>query len=303
MDSKIVQSNLMNALISDRARRRGKFWAWILIPPLLGLAAYVGLCVFFVVNQRAFQYAPGGGRTTPEAVGLVGFAAIDVRTEDGERLDAWWAPPPVPGGGVVLFLHGTPGTLANTAWVLADLREAGLGAMAIDYRGYGGSTGAPTEAGLRLDARAAFDTIRKAAPGSRVAVFAESFGTGPAVALARERPVAGLLLSAPYASVRRLFELKGPPLPYRWLMRDQFDSEAVIGGVAAPLMILHRTSDPDIPVGEARRLFAAAREPKAMIEAEGDGHLDAYTGVGKRPALDALVRWTTPGTAAVDAGR
>jgi fermentation-respiration switch protein FrsA (DUF1100 family) len=262
----------------------------------LGIAAYVGLCLFFFVNQRAFQYAPGGGGTTPAAVGLAGVTAIDIATEDGERLDAWWAPPPDPVGGVVLFLHGTPGTLANTAWILTDLRAAGFGAMAIDYRGYGGSSGTPSEAGLRIDARAAFDYVRAVSPGSRIAIFAESFGTGPAVMLACDRPVAGLLLNAPFASARRLFELKGPPLPYRWLMHDQYDSEALIGRVTAPVMILHRTSDPEIPVAEARRLFAAANEPKTMIEAEGEGHLDAYTGTGKKPALEALRRWTTSDT-------
>ncbi len=263
-----------------------------MIPPLLLLAAYVGLCLFFFANQRAFQYTLGGGRASPESVGLVGFSAIDIKTEDGERLDAWWAPPPQPGRGVVLFLHGTPGTLAGTAWYLPDLRKAGLGIMAIDYRGYGGSSGTPSEAGFRADVRAAFDHISALAPRSKIAVFGESLGTGPAVALARDRPVAGVLLNAPFASVRRLYELRGPPLPYRWLMLDPFDSEALIGEVAAPVMILHGTRDGAIPVAEARRLFAAAREPKTLIVVEGAGHLAAYAGAVKQRALDALVSWT-----------
>jgi len=166
--------------------------------------------------------------------------------------------------------------------------------MAIDYRGYGGSTGSPSELGLRADARAAFDFIRAAAPESRVAVFGESFGTGIAVALARERPVAGVLLNAPCASVLRLFELRGPPLPYRWLLTEQFDSEALIGGVGVPVMILHGTADTNVPVTEARRLYAAAREPKTMTEVEGAGHLDAWEGGAREPALKALLAWTAP---------
>src|SRR5579862_1720262 len=267
------------------------------IPLLLACAAYGGLCLFYYDHQREFQYSLGGGRTTPQAVGLVGFSAIDVLTEDGERLDAWWAPPPAPGGGVVLFLHGTPGTLAGTVYTLPDLKNSGLGVMAIDYRGYGGSTGRPSEAGLRRDARAAFDRIRTLAPGSKIAVFGESLGTGPAVALARDRPVAGVLLNAPFASVRRLFELRGPPIPYSWLMQDPFDSEALIGGITAPLMILHGTADRNIPIAEARRLFAAAPEPKTMIEVAGVGHLAAYYGQGKPRALAALARWTAPSDA------
>jgi len=125
-------------------------------------------------------------------------------------------------------------------------------------------------------------------------VFGESLGTGPAVALARDRPVAGVLLNAPYASVRRLFELRGLPIPYRWLMKDPFDSEALIGGVTAPLLILHGTDDPAIPVAEAHRLYDAAHEPKMIFIADGAGHLDAWEGGGERLALEALTRWTTP---------
>jgi len=112
--------------------------------------------------------------------------------------------------------------------------------------------------------------------------------------LARDRPVAGVLLNAPYASVRRLFELRGPPIPYRWLMRDPFDSEALIGGVTAPILMLHGTADPAIPVEEARRLYVAAREPKAIFIADGVGHLDAWEAGGGKLALEALARWTAP---------
>ena len=85
-------------------------------------------------HQRDFQYTPGGSRVAPETVGLDGFATVEISTEDGERIVAWWAAPPS-GGGVVLFLHGTPSTLPDTVWRLPDLRKSGLGVMAIDYRG------------------------------------------------------------------------------------------------------------------------------------------------------------------------
>ena len=232
------------------------------------------MAVWFVVHQREYQYTGGNTSGSPEAAGLEGFAEVSISTEDGEHIAGWWAPPP-DRAGVVLFLHGTPSTLPDTVWRLPDLRNSGLGVMAIDYRGYGSSTGTPSERGFRADARAAFDFIRATAPVSKVALFGESLGTGIAVALARERPIAGVLLNAPYASVLRLFELRGPPLPYRWLLTDQFNSEALIGGIGAPVMILHGTADTNIPVIEARRLYTAAREPKSMIEVEGAGHLSA----------------------------
>src|SRR5690348_6362069 len=69
---------------------------------------YLGVCLFFAMHQRAFQYTLGGNRSTPEAAAAAGFTEVKIATEDGERLDGWWLPPPA-GRGVVLFLHGTPG--------------------------------------------------------------------------------------------------------------------------------------------------------------------------------------------------
>ena len=264
--------------------------------PTIAVFGYLWLCLWFAAHQRDFQYTPGGSRVTPEAAGIEGFTTAEITTEDGERIVAWWSPPSQ-GGGIVLFLHGTPGTLRDTVWRLPDLRKSGLGVMAIDWRGYGGSTGTPSEAGLRADARGAFDYLQAAAPDSRIAVFGESLGSGIAVALARDRPVAGVLLNAPYASVRRLFELRGPPLPYRMLLIDQFDAEALIGGVDVPVMILHGTADEHIPITEARRLYDAAREPKIMIEVEGARHLAAWEGGAAAPAIEALLAWTAPSRA------
>ena len=255
---------------------------------------YLYLCVTYAIHQREYQYTLGGTRSTPETAAAAGFTEVKIATADGERLDGWWRPPPATERGVVLFLHGTPGTVPDQVWRLDQLKHSGLGILAIDWRGYGGSTGNPTELGLRADARAGFDFIRAAAPQSKIAVFGESLGTGPAVALARDRPVAGVLLNAPYASVRRLFELRGLPIPYRWLMRDPFDSEALVGGVTAPLLILHGTDDPAIPVAEGHRLYDAAHELKMIFIADGAGHLDAWEGGGERLALEALARWTTP---------
>src|SRR5947207_4746905 len=77
---------------------------------LLAGLAYLGVCLFFVMHQRQFQYTLGGTRSTPEAAAAAGFVEVKVPTEDDERLDGWWLAPPA-GRGVVLLLHGTPGTV------------------------------------------------------------------------------------------------------------------------------------------------------------------------------------------------
>jgi alpha-beta hydrolase superfamily lysophospholipase len=261
---------------------------------LLAGLAYAGICVWFAVNERSFVfYAVERASTTPQAAGLTGIAEVNIATEDGERLYGWWAPPK-PGHGAIVILTGKGVVVSDYAGLFGDLAEHGFGVLGIDYRGNGASTGTPSESGLRADARAGFDFVRAAAPAAKIAVFGESLGTGVAVWLAHDRPLAGVLLNSPYASIVRLFEQRGPLLPYRLLMADQLDSEALIGHLGVPVMILHSRADQAIPIDEARRLYAAAREPKEMIEVDGANHAEIWFGPTRDRALAALATWTAP---------
>src|SRR6266446_6486519 len=261
---------------------------------LLGGFAYAGLCLWFAVNESALVFHPmARASIAPRAAGLTGVGEVTIAAEDGERLYGWWAPPQ-PGHGAVIYLVGKGLVLSDGAGLFGDLADHGFGVLGIDYRGNGASTGRPSESGLRADARAAFDFVRGAAPQARIAAFGESLGTGIAVGLAHDRPVAGILLNSPYASIVRMFELRGMPLPYRLLMADPLDSEALIGGLGVPVMILHSRADQAIPIAEARRLYAAAREPKEMIEIDGANHAETWFGPTRDRALAALALWTAP---------
>ena len=282
-----------------RVVRRKFAVAFVTFALTLG-ALYVGVCALFWAYEPAFVFAQvHRPRIAPQAAGLKGFAEVTITTDDGVPLYGWWGPPE-PGHGAIVYLTGSGLTLSDCAGLIGDLAAHGFGVAGIDYRGNGASPGAPSEAAWRSDARAAFDFVQGAAPGAKIAVFGESMGTGLAVGLARQRPVAGVLLNSPYASVLRLFERDsipqalGLPLPFRLLMTDRLDSEALIGGVRAPVMILHGTSDRNIPIGEARRLYAAAPEPKTMIEVEGAQHAQTWSGPARERALAALAQWTAP---------
>lgn len=261
---------------------------------LLAGLGYGGVCAWFALNARSFVFLPITRTSiSPQAAGLRSAAEVTIATEDGERLYGWWTPP-ASGHGAILILTGKGVVVSDYAALFGDLAEHGFGVLGIDYRGNGASTGRPSEAGLRADARAGFDFIRAAAAQAKIAVYGESLGTGIAVGLAHDRPVAGVLLNSPYASVVRLFELRAPPLPYRLIMPDQLDSEALIGTIGVPILILHGTADEAIPVSEARRLFAAAHEPKTMIEVEGAAHGEVWFGPARERALAALTAWTAP---------
>lgn len=263
-------------------------------------APYLALCWFFWAYEPQFVFAQvEHPPMTPSDAGLANFTKVTVTTEDGVPLYGWWHPPE-PGYGAIVFLTGTGVTLSDQVALLADLAAQGSGVLGIDYRGNGASPGTPSEAAWRRDARAAFDFVQAAAPAAKIAAFGESMGTFFAVGLALDRPIAGVLLNSPYASVLRLFQLHGTrlaphvPLPFRLLMTDTLDTEALVGRLNVPVMILHGTEDEAIPLVEARRLFAAAHQPKAMIEVEGAPHAQTWFGPARDRALKALAAWTAP---------
>jgi uncharacterized protein len=281
-----------------RAVRRGIGVALLSFVLALGVI-YVGACWVFWAYEPAFIFyqlkRPG---IAPESAGLKGFTEVGVTTEDGVRLYGWWRPPEPAHGAIVVFT-GTGVTLSDYAGLLGDLAAHGFGALGIDYRGNGASPGTPSEAAWRSDARAAFDFVRTAAPRSKIVAYGQSMGSGFAVGLALERPAVGVLLDSPYASVVRLTERSGMPIlrvpfPARLLMTDTIDTEAMIGRLRVPVMMLHGSEDGAIPIAEARRLYAAAPEPKELIEVAGAYHAAVWFGPQRERALAALAAWTAP---------
>jgi hypothetical protein len=160
--------------------------------------------------------------------------------------------------------------------------------VALSYRGYGGSTGGPTEAGLIADAEAAYGFAAARYPAERIAVWGESLGTGISVALATSHKIARLVLESPFTSAAEVGARIYWFLPVQLLMKDSFRSDARIGSVTAPVLFLHGTADAVIPFGYGEKLFALANEPKRFVRFEGGGHsnLDQF---GAQDAVRAFL--------------
>jgi hypothetical protein len=237
---------------------------WLLIAALAG---YAGLLALMYVFQRALMYFPDTARTPPAAAGLPQAEEVILTTDDGERLVAWHVPPQ-PGKPVVLYFHGNAGNLPLRADRFRKLVSDGTGLVALSYRGYGGSTGRPSEEGLLRDAEATY------AFAAAIVPWGESLGTAVAVALAAARPVAGLMLDAPFTSAADVGAAAYPFMPVRWLIRDKFRSDRRIARVNAPLLVLHGERDRVVPIAFAERLYALAREPKRMVRFPDGGHVD-----------------------------
>jgi len=253
---------------------------------LLLLYAAVVAALFFA--QRSLLYPGSGQVTNAVQAGLTGVEDIVLATPDGERLVGWWKPPEL-GKAVIVYFHGNGGALWNRRARAKGLVATGRGLLMVSYRGYSGSTGTPTEEGLRIDARTAYDFVAKPYEPSRIVLYGESLGTGVAVRLATERPVAGLVLDAPYTSTAAVAAQRYPFVPVSFLMRDQYRSIDIIQTVKAPILVMHGTADRVIPFHFGEELFAAAPEPKRFVRFEGGRHSNLLES-GGFAALDEFLK-------------
>jgi uncharacterized protein len=242
-------------------------WTFIVLA-----AGYVSLAALMFFAQRSMMYFPDRQRVTPAAAGFPAAEEVLLDTADGERVIAWHVPPGE-GKPVVLYFHGNGGSLPLRVDRFRRIVAAGAGLVALSYRGYGGSSGMPTEPGLIADARAAYDYAQARYPG-RIAVWGESLGTGVAVAIASEKPVTHVILDAPYSSTLDIASDLYWFLPVRLLMKDQFRSSERIARVTAPVLMLHGEADDIIPIRYAERLLALVPGEKRLVRYPGGYHVD-----------------------------
>ncbi len=240
---------------------------------LIALLGYGVLLTLMAVFQRKLMYFPDPRRHAPAAAGLPQAEEVHLAAADGAKLIAWHVPARAQKP-VVLYFQGNAGALdlrvGRFAWLIAD----GTGLVALNYRGYGGSSGSPSEAGLIRDAIAAYEfAAARCAPG-RIVLWGESLGTAVAVALAATHEVGGLILDAPFTSAADVGAAAYPFVPVRWLIKDAWRSDLRIGKAKAPILILHGERDGVVPIRFGERLFALAPEPKRMARFPLGTHVD-----------------------------
>lgn len=236
-------------------------------------AGYLGLCAYMFAVQRSMLFIPDARDVQGEIDRFPGAEPVRLSTADGETLNAWYKPPRDASAPVYLYLHGNGANLARRAGRFQRMTDDGAGLLAVSWRGYGGSTGSPSEEGLHRDGAAAYDWLVERVAPRRVILFGESLGTGVAVRLAAEREAALLVLDSPYASIVDLGRLRFPLLPVSLLARDPFRSIDHAPRVSIPVIAQHCTQDWIIPLTETRRLMAAFPAPPAFTVIEGRCHI------------------------------
>jgi fermentation-respiration switch protein FrsA (DUF1100 family) len=230
-----------------------------------------GLYIF----QRRLLYRPEAELPSPEQLGLRDIAIPRFAADDGNPLFAWYANPKAPDGYVLLYLHGNAGNIGYRAHRMHRMTELGWGVLLLEYRGFGGNPGQPTEAGLISDASAGLSELRRlGVRPDRILLWGESLGTNLAIVLAAEHDVAAVLLESPYTSIAETAQVHYPYAPARWLIKDRFNSLSRIGRVRAPILIMQGARDEIVPPAMGRALLQAATAPAELWVAEQAGHND-----------------------------
>jgi hypothetical protein len=283
--------------VREKLRRNIRPGGVLLSVPRAWVIALLLVFTFFMFQQlldRLVYYPmpyPQGDWALQETAGAqdVWFTA-----RDATRLNAWWFPK-TGSRCATLFLHGNAGNLTHRVDHARAINSAGSAILVIDYRGYGKSSGRPSEHGLALDADAGYDELIKLGyDTTQIVLQGESLGTAVAVELASRRLCAGLILESPLAS---LSEMAGTVLPIIGpLLTHGFNTKTIIRRVHVPLLVIHGEADEIVPFSQGQAVFAAANPPKDFWPIPAAHHNDLLYVAGNQyiPRLRAFYNSLPP---------
>ncbi len=221
-----------------------------------------------------FQPSPWEDRNWARLSGLpleeVWLPVDDVVTVFGWFVDAGPSRP------ILLWCHGNAGNVSHRLENIQQLFQRGISVFIFDYRGYGRSTGIPSEIGLYQDALASYDYLihqRRISP-ERLILFGRSLGAGVAGEVAAQRPTAGLIVEGSFPSIQAMADHHCFGLPARWLMDVEFNLAQKVRDLHLPLLVIHGERDSIVPLALGRQVFEAAHEPKQWYVVSGAEHND-----------------------------
>jgi fermentation-respiration switch protein FrsA (DUF1100 family) len=263
-------------------QRQGKkgFLLRILIRPrtILGLLFISSVFCLSGCLSQVLYHPSREIRGTPADLGLF-YEWVALETADGARLSAWWVPAGSPRG-VLLFCHGNAGNISDRLDSIRIFNRLGLSVFIFDYRGYGRSSGHPSEQGIYRDAEAAWNyltQVRQKDP-HEIVVFGRSLGGSIAAWVSQVYKPQVLILESTFSSLREAARDRLPGIFVRLLVPDQYRTVQYLTMVHCPVLILHSREDEIIPFRHGEALHAAASEPKEFVEIHGShnrGFLDS----------------------------
>jgi len=240
----------------------------------IAATAYAGIFLLVFFRQSKYVYYPGRAVDGTPADARMAYEDVSLRTQDGETLNGWYVPATTnrETAPVLLDCHGNAGDIGDRVGSVQTFHNMGLNVLIFDYRGFGRSTGKPTEQGTYMDAMAAWDylTKQKGFATNQVIVFGRSLGGSIAAWLAAQVQPGALVTESAFTSAPDMARRMFPYLPCRLLCRFKYDTLSHVKKIRCPVLIAHSRNDEMIPFENGRRLFEAANEPKVFVEMCGE---------------------------------
>lgn len=229
------------------------------------------------VNQRRLIYFPSDLQKSPSQAGVPEMQVVNLQTEDGLNLKAWYREsksPPLP---TIIFFHGNAGNIGNRSFLVKPFLNEGFGVLLVTYRGYSGNPGSPSEEGFYKDARSAIQfLLNKKIPEKSLVLYGESIGGAVATKMGTEYYFGALILQSPFSSLAEIGQYHYPFFPVKWVIKDQFNSHQIAHQIKSPTLVLYGESDDIIPPKDSLKLYSAIEAQKQLYGFPHIGHNDGF---------------------------
>jgi fermentation-respiration switch protein FrsA (DUF1100 family) len=245
---------------------------------VLLVGGYAGVVGWYKMNESKFIYYPNKRLASIPDNEVAKYQFVEVTSTDSVKLVCLMSRTPVKDSSAfwVLFFHGNSGNVLGSLARPKMLDSLGVNVFSVDYRGYGGSSGTPSEVGLYEDADACYHYVARVlnVRPERIVIYGYSLGSGVATELATRVKAAGLILEGAFESLAKVGQKDYPYLPLSLMMGQTFSSIDRIDKITIPILMIHGRDDRVVPFSEGRALYEKATGPKRFLELSG-GHNSA----------------------------
>jgi fermentation-respiration switch protein FrsA (DUF1100 family) len=267
----------------------------IFLLPIL-IIFILAVIIFYKQLENSIIFYPDKALDDRPSNWDLSYKDIQFLTPDGQKLHGWFFP--VSGKSpVLLFCHGNAGNISHRIENIKFLVKRDISVFIFDYRGYGQSSGRPSEKGIYIDGIAAYDyltEIEKISP-DRIVIFGRSIGGAVAIEVALQRKVRCLIIESTFTSTKDMAKTIFPFFIFSPFLPHHYNNILKIAGVTIPKLIIHGEDDNIVPFSMGNKLFAQATEPKLFLPIHGAGHNDTYV-VGGEDYFEAIVNFILSST-------
>ena len=248
----------------------------IFLLPILFIVIVAGI-VFYPLLENSFIFHPDQALGDNPANWDLSYKDIQFLTPDGQKLHGWFFPLPEKSP-ILLFCHGNAGNISHRIEIIKFLVKRNISVFIFDYRGFGQSSGRPSEKGIFIDGIAAYDyltKIEKISP-DRIVLFGRSLGGSVAIEVALQRKVRCLVIESTFTCIKDMAKTIFPFFIFSPFLPHHYNNILKIGGVSVPKLIIHGKNDKIVPFTMGKELFEQATGEKIFLPLNGAGHNDSY---------------------------